>query len=73
MTASRNGTKAAEPDSRSDGPPIAQMSNREAVAVEMMNDVWPGLLPSSHRIVLRKQGNLLSHEHLTKFENCFQT
>lgn len=69
MTASRNGTKAPEPDSRSDGLLIAQMSNRGAVAVEMMNDAWPGLLPPSFKMVLRKQGKFLSHEHLPKFEN----
>lgn len=70
MTASRNGTKAAEPDSRSDGLLIAQMSNRGAVAVQMMNDAWPGLLAPSLKTVLRKQGKLLNHEHLTKFEKC---
>lgn len=45
----QNGTKAAEPDSSLDGPLIAQMSNRGAVAVEMMNDTWTALLPSAIR------------------------
>lgn len=73
MTASRNGTKAAEPDSRSDGRLIAQMSNRGAVAVEMMNGAWPGLLPPSHKTMLRKRGKLFNHERLTKFRNCLWT
>ena len=53
----QNGTKAAEPDSGLDGPLIAQMSNRRAVAVEMMNDVWPALSPSAIRRSSENNGN----------------
>lgn len=41
----RDWTEAAVPDSRADGPLIAQMSLRRRVAAEMMDDVSPTPLP----------------------------
>lgn len=56
----RDWTEAPVLDSGSDGRLIAQMSLRRQVAVEMMNDVCPALLPLAIKSCLENNRKLLN-------------